>query len=134
MTTPTYDAFCAAQSRLDDGDYPPGESGDRLRRADGRLTDWYDANVLGPAAYQRMVEDDQAAFEQAFPEPADGARVEWEYDDRLWAAFRQDIDERPGGTWWRYGGDEPHTWRQLVVEHRIQMADLTVLVAKESAQ
>lgn len=132
-TVEAFQAFADAQARLDEGDYPDGEAGHVLRQCDEALTDRYDRLVLQPAQWERIAQDDNAEFARHFPEPTDGSRIEWEYDGFLWAAYRQDQADG-NGDWWLYGRDDDcYSWRRLVVEYRIQMADLTVLVDASKA-
>lgn len=122
-------AFADAQARLDEGDYPPGEAGREQERADEELTDRYDRLVLQPAQDEFERQRDEDKFNQHYPEPPDLARIEFEYGGDFYAAYRMDVPERQGGTWWLYGPDgEPRTWRQLVVEFQFDMDGVTVLV------
>jgi hypothetical protein len=100
--------FAAAQTRLDD-----------------------DQAVLASAQYEFERQCDEADFDRAFPEPADGARIEWEgAGGTLYAAYRQDLPEHEGGSWWLYGSDERMSWRQLVGEYRLpeRLVDVATLV------
>jgi hypothetical protein len=129
------EAFQDAQARLDEGERQDGQPYTLEQRAeDEKLTDRYDRLVLGPAHDEFLRQRDEDEFNHHFPEPADGARIEWEgHGGTLFAAFRQDIPEHEGGSWWLYGSDERYTWRRLIVEYEIRMDDLTLLVPVESA-
>lgn len=127
--------FADAQARLDFDDYPPGEPGRKKRAEDERFTTWYDQAVLSASQdeFERQCEADE--FNARWPEPADGARIEWEdRDGALYAAYRQDLPEHAGGSWWLYGSDLRYGWRELVGEYELpaDLVDVTLLVeAKE---
>jgi hypothetical protein len=123
--------FAAAQTRLDDGLHPPGPVGDTQRRKDEKFTDWYDQAVLASAQDEFERQCDEADFDRTFPEPADGARIEWEGEGgTLYAAYRQDLPEYEGGSWWLYGSDERMSWRHLVGKYRLpeRLVDVATLV------
>lgn len=126
-------AFGDAQFRLDEGLYPPGEAGREMAKADQKLTDRYDRLVLQPAHAEFERDCDQAEFEAAYPEPADGGRIEWESGDKVYAAYRSDDSaDAEIGTWYLYGDDLPYTWRHLIGEFEISPDSITLLV--EAAQ
>lgn len=126
--------FGDAQARLDFDDYPPGEAGRRQRAEDERFADWYDqaVNAASQEEFERQCEDDE--LNARWPEPADGARIEWEGDDgTLFAAYRQDLPEHAGGSWFLYGSDDRHTWGRLVAEYRLpQWLDDVALLTEET--
>ncbi len=124
------EAFHAAQERLDEGERQDGQPYTLEQRAeDEKAADRYDRLVLQPAHYEFLRQCDEDEFNHRFPEPDDGSRIEWEgHGGTLCAAFRQDIPEHEGGSWWLYGCNERYDWRRLIVEFEIQMADLTLLV------
>lgn len=128
--------FGDAQARLDEGDYPAGPAGNRQRVEDERFADWYDqaVNQCAQDEFERQGEADE--FNRHWPEPPDGARIEWEADDgRLHAACRHDIPEHEGGSWWEYGRDDRYTWPRLVAEYRFPdgLDDIAVLVDAHAA-
>jgi hypothetical protein len=127
--------FADAQARLDEGDYPPGDAGDNLRREDQRFADWYDqaVNAAGWDEFERQGDEDE--FRRRYPEPADGSRIEFEADrGTVYGAFRQnDPDhEQVEARWYLYGSNEAWTWRDLVFRYQIDMGDLTVLVEEKT--
>lgn len=126
--------FADAQARLDDGlNDLATEAGRVQAAADEKFTDWYDANVLNPAQDEFERQCDEDVFNRHYPEPADGTRVEFEANRGVvFGAFREDVPEHEGGSWWLYGDDERRTWRWLVVEYQLRMDDLTVLVAVDA--
>jgi hypothetical protein len=136
--------FADAHARLDDLEVHPdgtittygveGEYAQPQRREDERFTDWYDQAVLAAAQDEFERHCEQADFDRAYPEPADGARIEWEGDGgTLYAAYRQDLPEFSGGSWWLYGTDLRMTWRQLVTEYQLPtgLADVAMLVEEQ---
>jgi hypothetical protein len=145
MTTPTaavdwrqhatpeaQQAFADAQARLDEGDYPPGEEGASKRWRDEVLTERYDRLVLGPAHYEHLRQCDEAEFAQHFPEPGDGARIEFSHDGTTYGAFRDDVLEGPTGDWWVYGEEDQTTWRALVVRFQIDTGELAFLAVVDN--
>jgi hypothetical protein len=130
------EAFQDAQERLDEGERQDGQPYTLEQRdEDEKLTDRYDRLVLGPAHYEFLRQCEEDEFARRFPEPDDGSRIEWEgHGGTLIAAFRQDLPEHEGGSWWLYGSDERYTWRHLVASFRFHdVDDLTLLVPVESA-
>lgn len=134
--------FAAAQTRLDATDFRPDGAGyetlgvDHYTRdmaaADQKIVDRYDRLVLQPAHAEFERQCEQAEFEAHFPEPADGARIEWESSGKVYGAYRQDDGDNAGvGTWWLYGEDKPYTWRGLVCEFQVYMDGVTLLVPAE---
>jgi len=127
-------AFADAQYRLDNLNF--GEEGytPEQAEADKKLTDRYDALVLGPAQdeFERQREADE--FNRLYPEPPDTSRIEWEGPkSTIYAAQRMDFPEYQGGSWWMYGDSEHRwSWRQLVCEYNIPdgLTDVALLVEK----
>lgn len=135
--------FADAQGRLDDCEVQPDgtvtvnvrgvdvEYTAVMRAEDEKFTGWYDRNVLAAAQeeFERRGKVDE--FHRHWPEPVDGARIEWEdAAGTLHAAYRQDQPEHDGGSWYRYGCDSRWTWERLVREHRLPagLVDVAVLV------
>lgn len=132
------EAFAAAQTRLDECEIREGggyttvgvEHYTRdMIDADQKLADRYDRLVLQPAHAELERQCEDAEFAARWPEPPDGARIEWEGDDgTLYAAFRQDLPECEEGSWWTYGSGYHWSWRHLVCEYRIpEGPDVTML-------
>lgn len=90
---------------------------------------------------RRLLAEDEADFQTQWPEPPDGARIEWEArDGSRWAAIRQDgVDDgcsEPGECWYYYNGHSgPLLWRDLVDELNedgvASMTDVIILVEAE---
>ncbi len=121
-------ALANAQYRLDNLNF--GEEGytPEQAEADKKLTDRYDALVLGPAQdeFERRREADE--FNRLYPEPADGGRIEFEYGDGWHAAYRQDQAEG-NGDWWLYGENgDCYSWRRLIGEFELGPDDITYLI------
>lgn len=130
--------FADAQARLDEGDYPPGEPGHALRREDQRFTDWYDQAVNAASWDELERQGEIADFQQRWPEPADGARIEFEADrGKVYGAYREnDPDhEQIEARWYLYGSDEAWTWPDLVFRFQLpeHLDDVTVLVDARAA-
>lgn len=134
--TPEFRAAAgAAQSRLDYLDYGPDYTPEQAED-DRKLTDRYDRLVLQPAQYEYDRQCAEDEFEHAWPEPGDGARIEWGEDIR-WAAYRDDANEDDGRHWFMYNDRRGpgHTWAELVREHAEAMYsihDITILAETQS--
>lgn len=120
-------AFADAQYRLDNLNF--GEEGYTREQAeaDRELTDRYDRLVLQPAHDEFERQSDEAEFARAFPEPADGGRIEFGYGDGFHAAYRQD-QAKGNGDWWLYGKNGGcYSWRRLIGEFELKPGDITYL-------
>lgn len=99
------DAAQEASNRLDDGEYDQ-EDRENL--------------VLLAEQYESYLQNEQDKFVRreaeiefhiAWPEPSDGARIEWENSDGSLFGARRDENN-----WWMYNDPNggPHTWREIV--------------------
>lgn len=68
-----------------------------------------------------------------FPEPPNGARLEWRDDDHRWGAYREDA-LTGDGDWFVYGDDgRVYSWRRLVARFHLTPETVTYLTEAASA-
>lgn len=129
LNTPEAEAeFADAQARLDNLDHGDDGYTPEQVAADEKVADQYDRIVLQPAYDEWRDQREREEFDQLFPEPPDGTRIEFERDDVVYGAYRQDCTDT-GGDWWMYGsGVEVWSWRRLVTEYEIDMDELVLLM------
>jgi hypothetical protein len=138
-TPATRSAFYAAQTRLDNAELTDDgrcitvgvdNYTREMQAADQATADRYDQLVLQPAHAEFERKCDEAEFAAQFPEPPDGARIEFGADSGfVVGAFREDDPDQPSDAhWYVYGSVDAYTWRDLVFRYEINMNDMVLFV------